>query len=189
MGRSQRADRNPGIFNQDAYGDAHYPGTGQTAQGATINPAVKAGNPFPYVYDWAKSWPSGSANGVPIAVPPIGDVEGPFDADGQGFYVRKSDWHLGFDLDGIPPADAFISSQELDATSLSEQQKAIMRAKMTELGWPGDAESSVSVPDTPWTRHADADAWYQAYLGGQGIDGWESMSLAEKHAAALAASN
>jgi hypothetical protein len=75
-----------------------------------------------------------AGDAAPVQEP---EVLGPFTTEGQVYYIRTIEWGVGFDIDGQPPADVFVPPEALDDAHLYTTQRAAIRRKLRENGWPG----------------------------------------------------
>ena len=142
---SSRGQRMLAREGKDSLGDEHYPGTGAAAKGEVINPALQPGAQTGYVYDWARTWPSGSNPEVEPALPAVlepGGVSGPHDSPrGIAFWISRSGgqglrWYYWIDTDSQPGPDTrrqladFLADDGID---YGYRDDVMQRA--ASLGW------------------------------------------------------
>lgn len=65
----------------------------------------------------------------------VAAIIGPYEVDGIEFFVRTIDWAIGFNIDNDPPADIWLTPQELEEAGIEPNQKLAMKQRLIENGW------------------------------------------------------
>lgn len=92
-----------------------------------------------YAYDIRRAREVAEIMPMPVPAPPapVPEVFGPFTTQGTEYWIRTVEWAVAVDTDDVPGPDLFLDPQVLDSDLVTPTQRAAVKAKLRQYGWPG----------------------------------------------------